>query len=188
LRPAVFLDRDGVLIEHVPYISHAEDVRLVEGAAAAIVALRHAGYACVVVSNQSGIGRGLITEAQVVAVNERMCWLFAAAGAVFDALYHCPVAPRSTDPTIVEHEDRKPGPGMLRRAASELRLDLTRSWIIGDSISDVLAGINAGCRGSILIEGGLAKGNLLRLGAIQYRTAPSLEAAATIVTGQGHCR
>ena len=88
-------------------------------------------------------------------MNERMCRLFAAEGAVFDAVYSCPVAPAGTDPTIVEHPDRKPGPGMLQRGARELKLDLTRSWMIGDSISDVLAGINAGCRGSILVETGL---------------------------------
>jgi histidinol-phosphate phosphatase family protein len=189
-RQAVFVDRDGVLIEHVHYISAPEDVRLIAGAADAVAACRRAGYACVVVSNQSGIGRGLITEAQVGAVNERMCDLFAAEGAVFDALYHCPVAPTSADPSVVEHEDRKPGPGMLRRGARELKLDLARSWMVGDTISDVLAGINASCRGSILVASGL-EADMARLEGLPYRTAADLAAAvtaiaeATALVGQG---
>jgi D-glycero-D-manno-heptose 1,7-bisphosphate phosphatase len=181
MRPAVFVDRDGVLIEHVHYISDPDDVRLIEGAADAIVACRRAGYACVVVSNQSAIGRGLMTEAQLRAVNDRMCDLFAAEGAVFDALYHCPVAPTCADPTVVEHEDRKPGAGMLRRGASELRLDLARSWMIGDTVSDVLAGINAGCRGSILVDSGLEAGDRAPFERLPYQTAADLAAAASVI-------
>jgi mannose-1-phosphate guanylyltransferase len=191
LRQAVFVDRDGVLIEHVHYISDPDDVRLIGGAADAVVACRRAGYACVVVSNQSAIGRGLMTEAQLRAVNERMCDLFAARGAVFDALYHCPTAPACEDPAVVEHEDRKPGPGMLLRGSSELKLDLARSWMVGDAISDVLAGINAGCRGSILVSSGREAGDVTRLEGLPYQTAADLAAAAaaiaeaTALVGQG---
>jgi histidinol-phosphate phosphatase family protein len=181
LRPAVFVDRDGVLIEHVHYISDPDDVRPIDGAAQAVVACRRAGYACVVVSNQSAIGRGLMTEVQLGAVNERMCDLFAAEGAVFDALYHSPIVPACTDRAVVEHEDRKPGPGMLRRAARELKLDLARSWMVGDTISDVLAGVNAGCRGSILLESGLEAIDAARFRAIPYRTAGDLAAAVHVI-------
>jgi histidinol-phosphate phosphatase family protein len=181
LRPAVFVDRDGVLIEHVHYISDPDDVRLIGGSADAVAACRRAGYACVVVSNQSAIGRGLMTEAQLSAVNERMCDLFAADGAVFDALYHCPIAPACANPTVVEHEDRKPGPGMMRRGARDLKLDLARSWMVGDTISDVLAGINAGCRGSILVESGLDVGDIARFEALSYQTAADLAAAVTVI-------
>jgi histidinol-phosphate phosphatase family protein len=150
-RPAVFLDRDGVLIDHVPYLSDPGAVRLLPGAAQAVLRLRRAGYACVVVSNQSGVGRGLITEQQLAAVSDRMAALFAEEGTVFDAVFYCPVAAAGSDRTVVEHADRKPGPGMLLRAAQQLHLDLSRSWMVGDAISDILAGLNAGCRGSILI-------------------------------------
>lgn len=181
LRPAVFFDRDGVLIEHVHYISSADDVRLVTGAARAVVALRRAGYACIVVSNQSAIGRGIMTEPQLAAVNERMCNLFAAEGAVFDALYHCPIAPALTDPTIVEHEDRKPGPGMLLRAAEDLKLDVARSWMVGDAISDVLAGIKAGCCGSILVDSGLGSTEAECFSGITYYPAADLREAISII-------
>jgi mannose-1-phosphate guanylyltransferase len=180
-RPAVFLDRDGVLIEHVPYIADPDAVRLVPGAAAAIVALRRAGYACVVVSNQSGIGRGLITPSQYEAVSERMRILFASEGAVFDALYHCPAVPAVSDPTIVEHHDRKPGPGMLLQAAGDLHLDLPRSWMVGDTISDVLAGVNAGCGASVLTESALTPAASDRYRAIPHRRARDLASAARLI-------
>jgi D-glycero-D-manno-heptose 1,7-bisphosphate phosphatase len=181
LRPAIFLDRDGVLLKHVHYISDVDDVQVIAGAPQAVTALRDAGYACVVVSNQSAVGRGLITEEQVAAVNERMSSLFAADGAVFDAIYHCPVAPIGADPTIVEHHDRKPGPGMLQRGARELKLDLARSWMIGDSISDILAGINAGCRGTVLVKSGVPLSDPERYSMIPRQTAADLAAAVDLV-------
>jgi histidinol-phosphate phosphatase family protein len=150
-RPAVFLDRDGVLIDHVPYLADPAAVRLLPDAAQAVLRLRRAGYACVVVSNQSGVARGLINDQQLTAVTDRMAALFAEEGAVFDGVFYCPVASAESDRTVVEHPDRKPGPGMLLRAAQQLHLDLRRSWMVGDAISDILAGLNAGCRGSILI-------------------------------------
>ena len=177
LRPALFVDRTAS--DRARYISDPDDVRRRGGRCrrgAAAPATR-----AVVVSNQSAVGRGLMTEAQLRAVNERMCDLFAAEGVVFDALYHCPVAPTGADPAVVEHEDRKPGPGMLRRGASELKLDLGRSWMVGDTISDVLAGINAGCRGSILVKSSVEAADLARLGALPYRTAADLAAAATVI-------
>lgn len=177
-RPAVFFDRDGTLIENVPYNGDPDKVRLAPGAAEAVARLRRAGYACVVASNQSGIGRGMITEDQVRAVNRRMCELFAGRGGSFDALYHCPVAPTTDDDTRVEHPDRKPGPGMLLRAAHQLGLDLARSWMIGDEISDVLAGVNAGCRGGILI-GGMT--DAARPAGLTFHTAPDLASAVQII-------
>jgi histidinol-phosphate phosphatase family protein len=180
-RPAVFFDRDGVLIEHVHYLTDPDGVRLSAGAARAVMALRRAGYACVVASNQSAIGRGLLTEAGLQAINDRMCSLFAAEGAVFDALYHCPVAPALTDRTIVEHVDRKPGPGMLLRAAQDLGLDLSRSWMIGDAVSDVLAGLHAGCRGSILVESQASMASAALLATIPHVVADDLAGAAETI-------
>ncbi|HWE37750.1 MAG TPA: HAD-IIIA family hydrolase [Isosphaeraceae bacterium] len=170
-RPAVFLDRDGTIIEHVPYLADPARVRLLPGVAEGLRRLGAAGFVRVVVSNQSVIGRGMATRAQVAAVHDAMRARLAEAGAAVDAIYDCPVAPRGDDRTALEHPDRKPGPGMLLRAASELGLDLGASWMIGDMISDALAGINAGCRGSILVrtgkeladaEAGAAPGLLVR--------------------------
>ncbi|MCI0377228.1 MAG: HAD-IIIA family hydrolase [Gemmataceae bacterium] len=151
IRPAVFLDRDGTLIEERGYPSRADQVALVRGAAAAVRRLRALGFGCVVVTNQSGVGRGLITLEQMHAVNAEMLRQFQEAGAPLDGLYYCTAAPLSDDKTVIEHSDRKPGPGMLLRAAKEMHLDLARSWTIGDSVSDVLAGRNAGCRESLLV-------------------------------------
>lgn len=155
-RPAVFLDRDGTIIAHVHYLSEPGQVRLLEGAAEALRRLRAAGYGCVVVTNQSGIGRGMYTEAQLDAVHARLSELLEAEGTAIDGYYHCPVVPTSEDPTHIDHPDRKPAPGMLLRAAEELGLDLSASWMIGDMVSDALAGQNAGCKGSILVKTGKA--------------------------------
>ena len=152
-RPAVFLDRDGTVIEHVHYLSDPALVRLLPGAAEALTRLRRAGFARVLVTNQSAIGRGMLTEERLDQIHAEMNRQLAAAGATLDAIYYCPDAPAGDDRTVVEYPDRKPGPGMLLRAAADLKLDLGASWMVGDLISDVLAGLNAGCR-SILLESG----------------------------------
>ena len=105
------------------------------------------------VTNQSAIGRGMLTEERLEEIHDEMNRQLAAAGAALDAIYYCPAAPAGDDRTVVECPDRKPGPGMLLRAAGELGLDLAASWMVGDMISDVLAGLNAGCR-SILVQTG----------------------------------
>jgi D-glycero-D-manno-heptose 1,7-bisphosphate phosphatase len=153
-RPAIFLDRDGTLIEDIPYLTDAARVRLFPGSAAALRQARAAGWASVLVTNQSGIGRGLITPEQLESIHAALVAQLAAAGAALDGIYFCPHAPADADATLIEHPDRKPGPGMLLRAAQELKLDLGRSWIIGDKLSDMLAGKNAGCRGGILVRTG----------------------------------
>jgi D-glycero-D-manno-heptose 1,7-bisphosphate phosphatase len=150
----VFLDRDGTIIEEVHYIADPATVRLLPGAAEGLRLLRGAGLACVVVSNQSAVGRGMITVEDVRRVQAEVERHLALAGTALDGFYFCPEPPRSGDRTAVEHPDRKPGPGMLLRAARELGLDIARSWAVGDMISDLLAGRNAGCRGTILVRTG----------------------------------
>jgi D-glycero-D-manno-heptose 1,7-bisphosphate phosphatase len=151
LRPAVFLDRDGTLIEDCAYLADPARVRLLPGVAGGLRRLREAGYVCVIVTNQSGIGRGLLTEDDYRRVHDEMMRQLAAEGATIEAAYHCPVAPQTDDPLADEHPDRKPAPGMLLRAAADLGLDLSRSWMIGDAVRDVVAGKRTGCRGCILI-------------------------------------
>jgi mannose-1-phosphate guanylyltransferase len=153
-RPAVFLDRDGTVIEHVHYIGDPTQVRLLPEVVPALRRLQAAGFALVVVTNQSAIGRGYITVEQYEAVNVEMVRQLAVEGVTLDAVYYCPEAPKGDDRAIVTHEDRKPGPGMLRKGARDHHLDLSNSWMIGDMISDALAGINAGCRGTFLVETG----------------------------------
>ena len=104
----------------------------------------------------------------------------ATCGATIDAVYYCPDAPAGDDRTVVENPDRKPGPGMLLRAAADLKLDLGASWMIGDLISDVLAGQNAGCR-SILLESGQTAPEEAQTLAGRFLTAPDLAAAADLI-------
>jgi mannose-1-phosphate guanylyltransferase len=179
-RPAVFLDRDGTVIEHVPYLSEPALVRLLPGAAEALVRLRRAGFARVLVTNQSAIGRGMLTEDRLEEIHAELNRQLAARGAVLDGIYYCPVAPGGDDRTTVECLDRKPGPGMLLRAAGELGLDLKTSWMVGDLISDVLAGRNAGCR-SILVQSGQTVAAEIAGQADQSLVAADLAAATDVI-------
>jgi D,D-heptose 1,7-bisphosphate phosphatase len=179
-QPAVFLDRDGTLIEHVPYLSDPESVRLLPGAAEALKKLRRAGFAVVLVTNQSAIGRGMITEDRLDQIHNEMRRQLAACGATIDGIYYCPVLPTNDDRSVVEHPDRKPGPGMLLRAAVDLKLDLATSWMVGDLISDVFAGLNAGCR-SILLESGQPLPDDVKALEGRVLILPDLVAAAAAV-------
>ncbi len=154
MKPAVFMDRDGTLIEPVHYLSKPQQVALIPGVADALDKMSKAGFALVVVTNQSGIGRGILNENDLVEIHAELTKQLEAFGLGLDGIYHCSVVPKQKEPTVVEHEDRKPGPGMLLRASSELGLDLTRSWMVGDTLADIYAGRNAGCKGQILVRTG----------------------------------
>jgi D-glycero-D-manno-heptose 1,7-bisphosphate phosphatase len=153
-KPAVFLDRDGVVIEEAHYLAASEQVRLLPGAAEAIASLNRAGWVVVIVSNQSGVARGLFSEADVRTVHHRLAELLGGYGAKIDAFHFCPHHPEAEVPAFrIECECRKPRPGMLVRAASELGLSLTSSWMIGDRVTDLEAGAAAGCR-TVLVRTG----------------------------------
>ena len=148
-RAAVFLDRDGTLIDEREYLDDPADVRFVPGAAEAVRRLRDAGLAVVVVTNQSGIARGLYTEEDYRAVAERVAADLDARGASLDAVYHCPHHPDFTGPCAC----RKPGVKLYRDAARELDLDLERSFFVGDKISDVVPAHALGGRGILVRTG-----------------------------------
>lgn len=153
-RPALFLDRDGVINHEIGYLHRPEDVRWVEGIFRLCRKARSLGYRLVVVTNQSGIGRGLYTTEEFQALMGWMGAEFRVEGAPLDAVYHCPYHPtHGVGEWRQEHEDRKPGPGMLLRAARDLDLDLSRSWMVGDRCSDVSAANAAGLRGAFLLRG-----------------------------------
>jgi len=154
MKPAVFLDRDGTLIREANYLVDAADVSLLPGAGEAVMQLRAAGFAVVVVTNQSAIGRGMLTEAGLILIHDELASQLKACGTKLDGIYHCPVAPTTSSRQTIDHPDRKPGPGMLIRAAAELDLDLARSWMVGDTLSDLLAGRNAGVHATILVRTG----------------------------------
>lgn len=146
-RRAIFLDRDGTLNADFGFVEDAARVQIVPGALAGAKALADAGFDLVVVSNQSGIARGVMTEGQADAVDRRIQDDFAAHGVKLTAFYRCPHLPDGSVAAYARDcECRKPKPGMLLRAAKELNIDLSRSWAIGDRPRDVAAGLAAGCR------------------------------------------
>ena len=153
MTPAVFLDRDGTIIELVHHLTDPADVRLIPGAGEAIARLRAAGLPVIVITNQSVIGRGKLTEDGLAEVHATMTAQLAEHGAEVDGLYFCPLAPTQKDQRVIEDVMRKPGPGMLLQAAKDHALDLATSWMVGDSLSDVLAGRNAGCRSLVVRTG-----------------------------------
>lgn len=148
-RPAAFLDRDGVLIEDVGYPHRPDQLHLMPGAARAVKRLNDAGYLCVIVTNQSGVARGLFDLDQMHAFNALLLERLAADGARVDAVYACPYHSVGSVGAFLhpDHPDRKPNPGMLLRAMAEHDIDPTRSLMIGDQPSDMLAAERAGVAG-----------------------------------------
>lgn len=140
LEPAIFLDRDGTLIEDVGYLSRIEQIKLLPGAAQAVRQFNQSGRRVILVTNQSGVARGLFPESRIHEVHAHLQMLLHQQSARIDACYYCPHGP--DDACCC----RKPKPGMLFRAAREQGIDLARSWMIGDKPSDVEAGQAAGCK------------------------------------------
>jgi len=154
-RPAAFLDRDGTIIEELGYLGDPDQIRFIPGAIEALRALQRAGFRLVVITNQAGVARGLLTEADVHRVNERLRTLLAESGVRLDGIYYCPHHPEHGPPEYrLECSCRKPRPGMVERAARELHLDPARSVVIGDHSSDTaLARSFPGMRGVLLLTG-----------------------------------
>ncbi len=147
VRPAAFLDRDGVLNVEVGYLDDPGRVRLQWGSAAAVRALNEAGWLVIVVTNQSGVSRGYYTAETVEAIHRELRRRLRAAGARVDAISYCPHQPDD------QCRCRKPEPHMLLDAGRSLGADLVRSWMIGDKASDIEAGRRAGCRTALVLTG-----------------------------------
>ncbi|HJV24643.1 MAG TPA: HAD family hydrolase [Aromatoleum sp.] len=154
LSPAVFLDKDGTLVHDVPYNADPNKVRLRDDAGPALASLQRRGYRLVLVSNQSGLARGMFQETALERIWAAMADALSPYGVALDGIYYCPHHPDGSVPEFAHRCDcRKPAPGMLLRAAEELDLDLARSWIIGDILDDIEAGRRAGCRAILLDVG-----------------------------------
>jgi D-glycero-D-manno-heptose 1,7-bisphosphate phosphatase len=153
LRPAVFLDRDGTIAEEVGYLNHASRFRMFPWVAGALQRLNEAGYPVVVVTNQSGVGRGYFPESLVHEVNQLMTQQLSKSGAKIDAVYYC----RHT--SADNCDCRKPRTGMLERAAREHALDLQRSFVVGDRYGDIELARNVRARG-VLVRSGYGEGEL----------------------------
>lgn len=150
---AVFIDRDGTLNVEQDYLYRTEDCILIPGAVDAVRRLNEAGWLVVVVTNQSGVARGYYSEQQVALLHRHMADELARGGGQVDGWYYCPHHPSGQEPYNRQCDCRKPLPGMLLRAAYELEIDLSRSWMVGDKLVDVQAGLAAGCR-AVLVRTG----------------------------------
>ena len=149
---AIFLDRDGTILNDPGYLSDPAQVQLLDGVGEAIRLLNEAGFRVVVVTNQSGIARGMLTEDMLCEIHDEMIRQLSAFDAKIEAIYYCPYHVKGVIPKFTRVSNlRKPAPGMLLQAAGEMSLDLSASWMIGDKPDDVAAGKRAGCK-TIRIE------------------------------------
>ncbi len=145
-RKAVFLDRDGTIVVHVPYLSSPDQLKLLPHAAEGIRFFKEHGYLIIVITNQSGVARGFFDEERLGHIHKKLTDMLEAEDAMIDDLYYCPHHTEG----IIEHyrldcDCRKPKPGMFLAAARKYSIDLTQSLMIGDAESDMLAGKSAGC-------------------------------------------
>ncbi len=154
-RPAVFLDRDGVLIQDTGLITRTSDIRVIPGVPHALARLSEGGFLLIIVSNQAAVARGILSEEDVLVLQEEVTrMLVGDAAPRIDGFYFCPHHPNATLPSYrVACECRKPRPGLLLRAARELNISLSESFMVGDRVTDIIAGKSAGCT-TILVESG----------------------------------
>jgi D-glycero-D-manno-heptose 1,7-bisphosphate phosphatase len=190
-RPALFLDRDGVIVEDTHYLGRAADVRMLAGAGAAIARCNRLGIPVIVVSNQSGVARGLYDWAGFAAVQGAIAAALGQAGARLDAVLACAHHADGEAPlNIADHPWRKPNPGMIVAAAEQMRLDLAGSFVVGDHASDVAAGRAAGLAGGVLIAAGTddaesAAATALRSAEFAVEIAASLAEALALLLALG---
>lgn len=171
-KPCLFLDRDGVIVKEKHYLSHVQDVALEVGSIDLIKAARALGLSVVIITNQSGIARGLFSLEEFIAVEEEIKRLLKAENAEVDLTIACPYHPDFT-PNFTDQMDRwrKPGPAMLEFTSHQLGIRLDQSWIVGDRASDIEAGQNAGIAGAIHVATGHGQRERLqaaRLATSQY--------------------
>lgn len=153
-RTAVFFDRDGTLNEDVGYLRTPDELRLLPGAAEAVRLVNERRILTCVISNQSGVARGLLSEADLAAIHRRLEEALAGHGAHLDRIYYCPHHPTEGRPPYdVECACRKPGTGMLDQAAREFGIALDRSFVVGDKTLDIVAGQAAGARSVLVLSG-----------------------------------
>lgn len=181
---AVFLDRDGVIIADTHHLRDPAEVTLLPGAAAAIARLNALAIPVIVVTNQSGIARGLFDEDDLAAIHRRLSVMLAAAGARLDAIHYCPHHPEIGEPPYRRACDcRKPAPGLLLRGARARDVAPGDSIMVGDQPRDIVAGQRAGCRLTILVDGEARGGQDQREAARPDHVVPDLAAAVAVILG-----
>ncbi len=159
VHPAVFLDRDGVLIRDVDHLCKEDQLRLLPGVASALSSLNRAGWLTIIISNQAAVAKGMLSEAEMYRIGEVLNSRIMGKGARLDAAYYCP---HHLDGKVVKYAHkcscRKPEPGLILKAVKEMNIDLKRSYLVGDKTGDILAGERAGVR-TILVKTGYGGGD-----------------------------
>ena len=185
---AVFLDKDGTLVDDVPYNVDVQRMSLVAGAGTALRALAGAGYRLIVISNQSGVARGYFAEDALQPVEDRLRTMLADEGVTLAGFYYCPHLPDGIVPAYARNcSCRKPQPGLIRAAAAAHGLDLTRSWVVGDILDDVEAGRRAGCT-TVLIDNGNETEWALSDERVPHYVVASIVEASAAITAASHLR
>lgn len=180
-RPAVFLDKDGTLIENVPFNVDPARVSFTAGAEAAVTRLTKAGFALAIVSNQPGVAQGIFGESALSSLGAALHTRLAKLGASLGGFYYCPHDPAGTVSRYRRVcECRKPAPGLLFRAARELHIDLAASWFVGDILDDIEAGRRAGCR-TVLIDNGNETEWVLGASRLPHHVVDDLDQAARLI-------
>ncbi|UCF31676.1 MAG: HAD family hydrolase [bacterium] len=175
LHPAVLLDRDGTIIDETGYLGDPEGIHFLPGAIEALRILQQAGYVLIVVTNQSGIGRGYFSDEDAIAVNLRLSALLDEKGIHIKGIYHCPHSPDDGCAC------RKPGIKMTQRAVADFSLDIQRSWVVGDAARDIIMAQRAGARSILVVTGREDKGTVPEGTA----RAKDLLEAARMIAGEG---
>ena len=183
MNKAVFLDRDGTIIEDMGYLSDIEGIKPFPEAAKAIKTLNDNGFKVIVITNQSGVARKLVTEDKVRQINQKVIDLFKSKGADLKGAYYCPHHPQiGEEPYKKNCNCRKPGPGMILAAAKEHDIDLKRSFMVGDKRSDVGAGKNCGLKTVFLTSSIFASKDEVKA---DYFAADMMQAAEWILKEEG---
>jgi D-glycero-D-manno-heptose 1,7-bisphosphate phosphatase len=179
---AVFLDKDGTLIENVPYNVDPGKIRLTDGALTGLSRLQQAGYSLFIVTNQSGIAHGYFDEQDVYRIEEHLREILERAGIALEGFYFCPHHPDGIVPAYsVACQCRKPNPGLIFQAAGEHQINLADSWLIGDVLNDIEAGKRANCRTILMNANNETEWNLLPLRRPDYIVKNLAEAADVIL-------
>lgn len=186
MKRAVFLDRDGTIVEETGYLERLERLRFFPFATDAIRLLNQAGFAVVVVTNQAGIARGIVKASFIPEVSRVIAERVARGGGRIDGFYHCPHHPDGiVEGLRIRCECRKPAPGLLKQAAADLGLDLGRSFVVGDRWHDLQAGAAVGARGILVRTGyGASVEQAPPAGLAGYGVADNLAGAVAWILGQ----
>jgi D-glycero-D-manno-heptose 1,7-bisphosphate phosphatase len=183
MKKAVFLDRDGTIVVHEPYLSSPDQLKLLPNAAQGIRVFKEYGYLIIVVTNQSGVARGFFDEKRLILIHKKLISMLEEEGAVIDDLYYCP---HHTEGIIerykVDCNCRKPKPGMILDAARKYHIDLTQSLMIGDSEADMLAGRDAGCKCVLVRSDSINEISTATMIGTDYIVKDLLEAASYVIS------